>query len=67
MNNTTEPMHSTGPRTPEGKAKVGLNAKKRMAGIISAKQLRRELQAIYQSATGLAACRQMLRQQSRSS
>jgi hypothetical protein len=60
-------LHSTGPRTPEGKAKVGLNAKKRTAGVISAKQMRRELQTIYQSATGLVACRQMLRDERRSS
>ena len=36
-------LHSTGPRTPEGKAKVAANGKARQKGPRSARQIRAEL------------------------
>ncbi len=36
-------IHSTGPRTPAGKAQSAINGKRRQLGIFSVRELRREL------------------------
>ncbi len=49
--------HTTGPRTPEGKAKVALNGKKRQTGAVSRRELRNELCDIHVLLAGMAASR----------
>ena len=36
-------MHSTGPKSPEGKARVAQNGKRRQLGVLSVRELRAEL------------------------
>ena len=50
---------STGPRTPEGKAKVALNGKRRQVGPKSVRELRAELSELATLLAGMASNRQM--------
>jgi hypothetical protein len=48
---------STGPRTPEGKAKVALNGKKRQKGTMSVREIQAELAEANAALAGMAASR----------
>ena len=52
--------HSTGPRTPEGKAKVAANGKARQKGEQSIRQLRAELAEFHDLARTMAGVRKRL-------
>ena len=56
-------LHSTGPKTAAGKARVALNGKRRLGGEPSAREVRRELAALGNLATDMAALRLALRPQ----
>ena len=58
--------HSTGPRTAEGKARVGLNGKRQQRGSRSVRELREELAEAGQVIHQLAACRRLASQPSSS-
>ena len=49
---------STGPRTPEGKAKVALNGKNRQKGAVSVRELRSKMCDIHVLLAEMAASRQ---------
>jgi hypothetical protein len=48
---------STGPRTPEGKAKVALNGKRRRKGMMSVREVQAELGEFTAMLTDMAASR----------
>jgi hypothetical protein len=52
-------LHSTGPKTAEGKARVAENGRGRQAGEPSVRELRRELAAVGGLAAALAALRRL--------
>jgi hypothetical protein len=52
--------NSTGPRTPEGKAKVAQNGRKRQKHSISGPQLRKELAAVSEMIAQLIGYRRLL-------
>lgn len=53
-------LHSTGPRTPEGKAKVAMNGRKHQIGSISVRQLRAQLAEIRKLAEEMQVARAMI-------
>ena len=52
-------LHSTGPKTAAGKARVALNGKRRLGGEPSAREVRRELAALGNLATDMVALRRL--------
>ena len=52
-------LHSSGPKTAEGKARVAQNAKRRQAGEPSAREVRRELAALTGLVVDMAALRRL--------
>jgi hypothetical protein len=52
--------YATGPRTPEGKAKAALNARRRQVGDLSVRELQRQLANVNRLFDGLVAVRQMV-------
>jgi hypothetical protein len=56
-------LHSTGPRTAAGKLRVAENGRPRQAGELSAREVRRQLAALGNLATDMAALRLALRPQ----
>ena len=52
--------HSTGPQTPEGKAKVAQNGKQRQRGSRSVREWQQELAPVQQLTAKLAACRRKI-------
>ena len=50
-------LHSTGPKTAAGKARVALNGKRRLGGEPSARELRRQLVALGSLVAEMAALR----------
>jgi hypothetical protein len=52
-------LHSTGPKTAAGKARVAQNGKRRLGGEPSAREVRRELAALGNLATDMAALRRL--------
>ncbi len=53
--------HSTGPRTPEGKARTARNGKLRQKGVVSLRELRRELTQLNQMIRAMADVRGQFR------
>jgi hypothetical protein len=52
--------HSTGPRTPEGKAKVAANGKRAQEGKLSGRAVHRQLADLKVLVAGMAAARQQV-------
>ena len=53
-------QYSTGPRTPEGKARSGMNGRHLPAGAISKADVERKLAEVNQLLKGMAACRALV-------
>jgi len=53
-------QHSTGPRTPEGKARSGLNGRHLQVQPISKADIEREVAEVNQLLKGMAACRALV-------
>jgi hypothetical protein len=52
-------LHSTGPKTAAGKARVAENGKRRLGGAPSARELRRQVAALGNLAADMAALRRL--------